>query len=92
MGFVYNGVISAVVPRFPDKKGLASGVLLMGYGASSLVLGSLAAKLMASPDFGWHLTYILTGALLLAAAVIGRFFVMPPRVRRDTASQPKRAA
>lgn len=89
VGFVYNGVISAVVPRFPDKKGLASGVLLMGYGASSLVLGSLAAKLMASPDFGWHLTYILTGALLLAAAVIGRFFVMPPRVRRDTASQPK---
>lgn len=89
VGFVYNGVISAVVPRFPDKKGLASGVLLMGYGASSLVLGSLAAKLMASPDFGWHLTYILTGALLLAAAVIGRFFVMPPKVRRDTASQPK---
>lgn len=89
VGFVYNGVISAVVPRFPDKKGLASGVLLMGYGASSLVLGSLAAKLMASPDFGWHLTYILTGALLLAAAVIGRFFVIPPKVRRDTASQPK---
>ena len=89
VGFVYNGVISAVVPRFPDKKGLASGVLLMGYGASSLVLGSLAAKLMASPDFGWHLTYILTGARLLAAAVIGRFFVMPPKVRRDTASQPK---
>ena len=89
VGFVYNGVISAVVPRFPDKKGLASGVLLMGYGASSLVLGSLAAKLMASPDFGWHLTYILTGALLLAAAVIGRFFVMPPGVRQDTASQPK---
>lgn len=89
VGFVYNGVISAVVPRFPDKKGLASGVLLMGYGASSLVLGSLAAKLMNSPGFGWHLTYILTGALLLAAAVIGRFFVMPPKVRRDTASQPK---
>lgn len=89
VGFVYNGVISAVVPRFPDKKGLASGVLLMGYGASSLVLGSLAAKLMNSPGFGWHLTYILTGALLLAAAIIGRFFVMPPKVRRDTASQPR---
>lgn len=84
VGFVYNGVIAAVVPRFPDKKGLASGVLLMGFGASSLVLGSLASRLIASPGFGWHLTYILTGALLLAAAFIGRPFVLPPRVDRDT--------
>lgn len=65
VGFVYNGVISAVVPRFPDKKGLAS-------------------RLIASPGFGWHLTYILTGALLLAAAFIGLPFVLPPRVDRDT--------
>lgn len=84
VGFVYNGVISAVVPRFPDKKGLASGVLLMGFGASSLVLGGLASRLIASPGFGWHLTYILTGALLLAAAFIGLPFVLPPRVDRDT--------
>ena len=84
VGFVYNGVISAVVPRFPDKKGLASGVLLMGFGASSLVLGGRASRLIASPGFGWHLTYILTGALLLAAAFIGLPFVLPPRVDRDT--------
>ncbi len=84
VGFVYNGVISAVVPRFPDKKGLASGVLLMGFGASSLVLGGLASRLIASPGFGWHLTYILTGALLLAAAFIGLPFVLQPRVDRDT--------
>ena len=84
VGFVYNGVISAVVPRFPDKTGLASGVLLMGFGASSLVLGGLASRLIASPGFGWHLTYILTGALLLAAAFIGLPFVLPPRVDRDT--------
>lgn len=84
VGFVYNGVISAVVPRFPDKKGLASGVLLMGFGASSLVLGGLASRLIASPGFGWHLTYILTGALLLAAAFSGLPFVLPPRVDRDT--------
>lgn len=84
VGFVYNGVISAVVPRFPDKKGLASGVLLMDFGASSLVLGGLASRLIASPGFGWHLTYILTGALLLAAAFIGLPFVLPPRVDRDT--------
>ncbi len=78
VGFVYNGVISAVVPRFPDRKGLASGVLLMGFGASTLLLGTLAGRLIASPGFGWHLTYILTGSLILASAVIGRFFILPP--------------
>lgn len=79
VGFVYNGVISAVVPRFPDKRGFASGVLLMGFGASSLVIGSPAAKLISSPAFGWHLTYIFTGVLILLSAVVGRFFVLPPK-------------
>lgn len=78
VGFIYNGVISAVVPRFGDKKGFASGVLLMGYGASSLLLGGLASRMIASPDLGWHLTYLLTGLAILAAAVIGRFFILPP--------------
>ena len=76
---VYNGVISAVVPRFADKKGFASGVLLMGFGASTLVLGTLAAQLIESPAFGWRPTYAATGALIFLSAVIGRFFVLPPR-------------
>lgn len=78
VGAVYNGVLSAVVPRFPDRKGFASGVLLMGFGASALLLGTLASRMMASPAFGWHLTYIITGALILASAVLGRFFLLPP--------------
>ena len=79
VGMVYNGVISAVVPRFPDKKGLASGVLLMGFGASTLVVGTLAGRMIASPAFGWHLTYILTGTAILISAAVGRFFILPPR-------------
>ena len=87
VGMVYNGVISAVVPRFADKKGFASGVLLMGFGASTLVLGTLAAQLIESPAFGWRPTYTATGALILLSAVIGRFFVLPPEggERRETA-------
>lgn len=75
VGLVYNGVLSAVVPRFPEKKGFASGVLLMGFGASSLLLGTAAAKLISSPGFGWHLTYILTGAVIFASTVIGAPFI-----------------
>ena len=79
VGMVYNGVISAVVPRFPERRGFASGVLLMGFGASALVLGTAASRLIASPNFGWHLTYILTGVLILLSAVLGRFFLLPPK-------------
>ena len=82
-GLSYNAVMSTMVRWFPDRPGLISGVLLMGYGASSLVLGSLAAKLIATPGFGWHLTYILTGALLLAAAFIGLPFILPPKQEAD---------
>ncbi len=84
VGAVYNAVISTVVMRFPDKKGTASGVLMMGFGASSLIMGTLASKLIGSPDFGWHLTYVLTGALLFAAAVVGRVLVAPVSVDTQT--------
>ena len=89
VGMVYNGVISAVVPRFADKKGFASGVLLMGFGASTLVLGTLAAQLIESPAFGWRPTYAATGALIFLSAVIGRFFVLSPEGGERREAAPK---
>ncbi len=86
VGVVYNNVISGVTPRFPAKKGLASGVMMMGFGASSLVLGSLAGALIASP-LGWRATYALTGALLLAAGLAGRVFLTPPADDGQAVSQ-----
>lgn len=77
VGMVYNAILGAVVCRFPDKKGSASGIMLMGFGASSLVIGSAASALMYS-SFGWRMTYVATGALLLAAALIGRIFLRAP--------------
>ena len=41
VGVAYNTVIGTVNKWFPDKVGLASGVMLMGYGLGSLVLGSV---------------------------------------------------
>lgn len=77
VGVVYNAILGAVVCRFPDKKGTASGVMLMGFGASSLVIGSAASALIASP-LGWRATYAATGALLLCAALIGIVFLRAP--------------
>lgn len=86
VGIVYNAILGSVVCRFPDKKGTASGILLMGFGASSLVIGSAASALMSSP-LGWRAAYLFTGALLLAAALIGRIFLNIPETA-DCGAEP----
>ena len=75
-GIVYNATVSTVVMRFPDKKGLASGILLMGFGASTLVFGSLASWLMNAPKVGWRRVYLITGVLLFVIAFFGRRFIV----------------
>lgn len=44
-GIAYNAIISLVNPWFPDRIGFCSGVMMMGFGVSSLVFGSLANAL-----------------------------------------------
>ena len=64
IGIAYNNIISTVNQWFLDKKGFSSGVLLMGYGASSLIIGSIAAKTIANANFGWRNTYLSIGICL----------------------------
>lgn len=45
-GFSYNAVMSTVLSWFPDKAGIASGIMLFGFGAGSLVLGSVISYLI----------------------------------------------
>ena len=42
IGIAYNVTIATVSAWFPDKKGLCSGCLMMGFGASALLLGNVA--------------------------------------------------
>lgn len=76
IGVAYNCIISTVNAWFPDKKGLASGVLMMGFGASALVIGSAADAIINSPSPGWRGAFrmigIALGAVLLLAALILR--------------------
>ena len=64
IGIAYNNIISTVNQWFLDKKGFSSGVLLMGYGASSLIIGNIAAKTIANANFGWRNTYLSIGICL----------------------------
>ncbi|MBQ3834860.1 MAG: MFS transporter [Elusimicrobia bacterium] len=79
IGIAYNNIISTVNQWFLDKKGFSSGVLLMGYGASSLVIGTIAAKAIANVNFGWRNTYLSIGIalfiVLFACAMILKTYV-----------------
>lgn len=77
IGIVYITIISSVNAWFPDRKGLSSGALMMGFGASSLILGNLADKLFKS-SFGWEKTYITLGVALAAVVGLSALFIKRP--------------
>ncbi len=81
VGCSYNAVLGTVMGWFPDKKGFASGVLLMGFGCSTLVMGNIAEILFRSA-LGWRATYLLLGAATLVVLLIGSRWVIaaPPVV------------
>ena len=78
IGVAYIVIISTVNSWFPDKKGLSSGCLMMGFGASSLVLGNVANAMFAMPDFGWKMTYIILGAATAGILVIAGLIIRRP--------------
>lgn len=64
IGLAYNVILSCVGAWFPDKKGLCSGLLMMGFGSSALVLGQLCDYMIQSPSLGWRFAFSLLGVSL----------------------------
>ena len=77
IGIAYNVLISTVSSWFPDKKGLCSGCLMMGFGASALVLGNVANKLF-NTDLGWRTTYIILGIAICVILVLAAILLKKP--------------
>jgi len=77
IGMAYIVIISTVNAWFPDKKGLSSGALMMGFGASTLILGNIADALFAS-GFGFKKTYIAIGIALIAVLLPAAFVIKRP--------------
>ena len=77
IGVAYNVIISTVSAWFPDKKGLCSGCLMMGFGASALILGNVADALFKS-SFGWRFTYIILGAAIFAVLLLASLLLQKP--------------
>lgn len=77
IGISYIVIISTVNAWFPDKRGFSSGALMMGFGASSLVLGNLAASLFES-TLGWRGTFVLLGIAIMVVISLSAIFIEKP--------------
>jgi len=75
IGVAYNVIISVVNSWYPDKKGFSSGVLLMGFGASTLILGNVIDLLFKAEGVGYKNTYMILG-VVIALAIIGAGIVI----------------
>lgn len=82
IGIAYNCIISTVSAWFADKKGLCSGVLMMGFGASALILGSLADALISNESFGWRMVFYMLGAALGVMFLITAVILRAPKRER----------
>lgn len=78
IGIVYNSVISGVSPWFPEKSGVCSGLLMMGFGSSTLFLGKTLESLMRPENLGWRDTFFLLGCCMGAILLIAAFILCPP--------------
>lgn len=77
IGIAYNVVIATVSAWFPDKKGLCSGCLMMGFGASALILGNAADALFKS-NLGWRMTYVILGIGICVVLVLAGLLLRRP--------------
>jgi OFA family oxalate/formate antiporter-like MFS transporter len=76
-GFGYSTPIPVMSKWFPDKRGLAVGLAVGGYGAGSAIFGPLSANYLI-PHFGWRTTFQILGAIFLVMTVIGAFLLKNP--------------
>ncbi|MDR3183552.1 MAG: MFS transporter [Planctomycetaceae bacterium] len=76
-GLAYGPIVASAVRWFPDKKGLASGLVVGALGFGPVLIAPLCAALL---QHGWHITSLLIacGVFCLIAIGLAAFITSPP--------------
>ncbi len=79
-GFAYNSVLGSVSKFFPDCPGLISGILLMGFGFGSFLIGKVYQAYTPSGTGvdAWRNSFLILGIILLAIMFVASFFIRKP--------------
>src|SRR6266542_1262254 len=77
-GFGYATPIPVLSKWFPDRRGLAVGLAVAGYGAGSAILAFAVPPMLKS--VGWRGTFLWLGIAYFVATIIGAFLLKNPPV------------
>ncbi len=75
-GFGYSVPIPVISKWFPDKRGLALGIAIGGYGAGAGIFGPIADRLIES--IGWQATFRTLGFVFFAITMVGAWLLKGP--------------
>jgi OFA family oxalate/formate antiporter-like MFS transporter len=76
-GFGYATPIPVMSKWFPDRRGLAVGLAVAGYGGGSAIFGPLGGNYLI-PTFGWRNTFFIFGIVFFVMTLIGAFLLKNP--------------
>ncbi|WP_096439110.1 L-lactate MFS transporter [Alteribacter populi] len=76
LGLGYIAPVSTLVKWFPDRRGLATGMAVMGFGAGALITAPIAANLMNS--IGITTTFYVLGTSYFLLIILGASYIAPP--------------
>lgn len=84
LGLGYVSPVSTLIKWFPDRRGLAAGLAIMGFGGGAMIGAPLAVNLMGyfhSPEsVGIAETFLAMGAIYLVYMMIGACAIrVPPK-------------
>ena len=75
-GFGYATPIPVLSKWFPDRRGLAVGLAVAGYGGGSAILAVIGPPMLAS--LGWRGTFLWLGIAFFVFTMIGAFLLQNP--------------
>jgi MFS transporter, OFA family, oxalate/formate antiporter len=75
-GLGYTVPITTLIRWFPDKRGLVTGLAVMGYGFGSFIMGNLAPR--AILDVGLEKTFVAWGLLSIILVPTGIMLIKNP--------------
>ncbi|WP_431802392.1 L-lactate MFS transporter [Halobacillus andaensis] len=76
LGIGYISPVSTLVKWFPDRRGLATGLAVLGFGTGALITAPLAASLMSA--VGIANTFYILGLTYFVFITLGASYIAPP--------------